>query len=231
MSKTVEEQQRYVIDEGNHKNYKILSEEQARALHKLIKANGAMLSDDERDLIYQLQDRLDKETERVKTLKKMTVGDKPLDELLSRALEKKSKEKFGMSGSDWDVEEDLPELPSQRHIVGYKPEEVVKRYIECWNQQKFGAEFDCFSPTFLKTDRDTYKIARQKFYQSQLALGGMKIQFEKIASSNIVDANADVTAVKTVTIGSQKSKREIDTYVLKLEYGKWFINGVQPVNK
>lgn len=226
MSKAVEEQQRYTIDEDNHKESKILSEEQSRILHKLLKANSAILSDEERDLVYQLQDKLDKETERVKSLKEMTVGDKPLDQLLSQHMEKKAKVKADSDDEEWD--EELPEMPTHRHIVGFKPEEVVQQYIECWNQQKFGAEFDCFSPSFMKTDRDTYKEARQKFFQSQIPLGGMKIVFSGIESSNVMGTEADVTANKTVTVGNQKPKNEKDTYILKLESGKWYINGVKP---
>lgn len=228
MNKAVEEQERYVIDEDNHKEQKILSEEQARIIHKMLKANSAMLSDEERDLIYQLQDRLDKETERVKSLREMKIGDKPLDQLLSKHMEKKSQEKPSSDDSEeWD--EELEDMPTYKHTVGFKPEEVVKQYIECWNQQKFGAEFDCFSPSFMKTDRNTYKEARQKFYQSQLPLGGMRIEFRGIESSNVNGTEADVTAQKSVTIGKQKPKQEKDTYILKLESGRWYINGVKPV--
>ncbi len=230
MTQTTEEQPRYEIDQGNHKEKKILSEEQAKALHKMLKANTAILSDEERDLIYKLQDKLDQETARVKSLQNVKIGSKKLDDLYTESVDKKKQQK-AEQGEGEVAEDELEPLPTYKHTIGFKPDEVVQRYIECWNQQKFGAEYDCFDPNFLKTDRETYKDARQRFYQSQLSLGGMKINFDGIESSDIREEKADVTAEKSVVIGNQKPRREKDTYELELVGGRWVISGVKPVGR
>ena len=55
---SIEEQPRYVIDDGvPQKEIKILSEEQERILTKLLKVAGYALMEDEKKLIFQLQEK------------------------------------------------------------------------------------------------------------------------------------------------------------------------------
>lgn len=227
-----EEQPRYVIDEGmQQKEIKILSEEQSRSLMKLVKAAGHILTEDERKLIGQLQDKLNKETERFQSLRKMTITDKPLDEFLTKF--KKGKGGNQHADSDKDQDEDNAESPSAgptvTHIVGFKPDEVVRRYIECWNQQKFGSEYDCFSRDFLRHDRDAYINARHLSFQQYLGNGGMRITFNEIVSNETIGGESEVIARKTVQIGKRKTQQETDKYRLKLEKGHWVIYAVEPL--
>ncbi|MGC9328936.1 MAG: hypothetical protein ACP5I1_14975 [Candidatus Hinthialibacter sp.] len=238
MSKQIlsEEQPRYVIDDVvKEKEIKILSEEQNNSITKLMKASGHILSEEERDLIAQLQQKLNKETERVKSLRKLTITDKPLDEYLSDYQKgKKNDQKKSGQKNHPPGEEDSEEQPqrksgpSVKHVVGFKPDEVVRRYIECWNQQKFGAEYDCFSRDFLKHDRDAYINARHLSYQQNLSGGGLKINFVETLSSEVYGGEAEVVASKTVQLGNRKPQEEIDRYRLKLERGRWLIYAVEP---
>ncbi len=227
-----EDQPRYVIDEGvPQKEIKILSEEQSRALHKLIKAAGPVLTEEERQLINQLQEKLDKETERVKSLRKITVTDKPLDEYLQRYQKSKGTNQKNIVSDDDDSESDvaISSKPTISHVVGFKPEEVVRRYIECWNQQKFGAEFDCFSRDFLRHDRDAYINARHLSFQQQLGNGGMRISFAEVISNETYGGESEIVAKKTVQIGHRRIQEETDKYRLKLEKGRWLIYAVEPL--
>ncbi len=231
-----EELPRYVIDEGvatAEKETKILPEEQERILMKLIQAAGHSLREEERTLMFRLQEKLQKETERVKALKKINISEKPLDEYLKDIKKKSNNNKHQNKHQvTEDGEEETSErlaAPKQIHIVGFKPEEVVRRYIECWNQQKFGAEYDCFSRSFLSTDRSVYIQARQLFYQQQLSQGGLRITFDEINSSDSAGGESEVIASKTVQSGNKKSETEKDLYRLKLEKGHWVIYSVEPV--
>ncbi len=231
MSKTVltEDQPRYKIDsDTSEKEIKILSEEQERVINKLLKAAGHILNDEERDLIHKLQEKLNRETERVNSLKKVKITDKPLDEYLSDYNKTKGsgiadKGETGLDGEIAPVKE-----KKVTHIVGFKPEEVVRRYIECWNQQKFGAEFDCFSRDFLTHDRSAYINARHLSFQQQMNNGGMRIDFGEIISNETKAGQAEVIASKTITQGNRKPQEETDRYQLKLEKSHWLIVGVQP---
>ncbi|MFB3785663.1 MAG: hypothetical protein ACE15F_04765 [bacterium] len=237
-----EEQPRYIIDEGlpsTQKEIKILSQEQERALQKAIKAAAHTLTDEEKDLLYQLRDKLNRETERVQTLRKVMVTDKPLDVFLTDYQRKKQNNKKHASpgvpadlssnpGANDDPDEEIIPVKT-KHVVGFKPEEVVRRYIECWNQQKFGAEYDCFSRDFLTADREAYINARHMYYQQQLGNGGLIINFKTIEGAETFVGDAEVVAVKTVQQGKRKSQEEKDRYRLKLENGRWVIYSVEPL--
>ncbi|HOJ60338.1 MAG TPA: hypothetical protein PK878_08620 [bacterium] len=238
-----EEQPRYVIDEGlpaSQKEIKILSQEQERALQKAIKNAAHALTEEEKDLLYQLRDKLNRETERVQSLRKITVTEKPLDEFLTDYHRKKQNNKKlntkagthssppSNPGADDQAEEEIAPVKT-KHVVGFKPEEVVRRYIECWNQQKFGAEYDCFSRDFLTADREAYINARHMYYQQQLSNGGLFINFKDIESAETFVGDAEVVAVKTVQQGKRKPQEEKDRYRLKLENGRWVIYSVEPL--
>ncbi len=230
-----EEQPRYVIDEGmpsEETEEKILPEEQERILHKLMKAAGHSLTSEERDLVFRLQDKLKNETNRVKSLKKIKVSDKPFDSYLGKAKKNKNnKPKTSTATQEEEEREKKAPPPRKVHTVGFKPDEVVKRYIECWNQQKFGAEFDCFSRDFLTTDRETYVNARHLFYQQQMSQGGMSVDFGGVESSETFGGDAEVVATKIVAVGNRKPQEETDLYRLKLEKGRWVIYAVEPMER
>ncbi|MDP8244546.1 MAG: hypothetical protein P9L94_10735 [Candidatus Hinthialibacter antarcticus] len=240
-----EDQQRYRIDEDMpEEEIKILSEAQSYALQKLIQNAGHVLSGEEREIVMKLVDKLNLETERFKSLRKMTVGDKPLDAFLSKnPSQPKTKLKVGSTvdggdhskssdgevivEEDGETEERRPE-PKVTHIVGFKPEEVVQRYIECWNQQKFGAEFDCFSRDFMQISREQYIDARHASFKNSLANGGMRVDFKGFDSSDVIGGEAEVIAAKSVKEGNKAEKTERDLYRLKLDHGRWVIYTVQP---
>jgi hypothetical protein len=156
-------------------------------------------------------------------------------------VEPKAKLKVGTVVSDDETDEvegeselddgDEPKERKQKtvtHIVGFKPEEVVKRYIDCWNQQKFGAEFDCFSSDFMQISREQYIDARHASYKNSLANGGMRIDFKGIESSEVIGGEAEIVATKSVKEGNKSEKIEKDLYRLKLDRGRWVIYTVQP---
>jgi len=231
--KSIEDQPRYVIDEGietKKKPMKILSEEQSRILHKLMQHSGHALTGEERDLIFRLQEKLDRETERVQSLRKVTVAEKPLDEYLQKYQQTKSGNNKVNAAPQEENEDSLPETPhspKMKHIVGFKPEEVVQRYIECWNQQKFSAEFDCFHPDFIQAMREDYISARQKFFQQQYNHGGLRIDFGEVLSNSNYGGEAEIIATKRVLQGHRKPYEEKDLYRLKLIRGRWLIDHVE----
>lgn len=227
---SIEEQPRYVIDEGipQEKETKILSEEQEHILLKLLKAGGHMLTSEERDLVYRLQDKLKRETERVKSLRKLTHADKPLDAFLNKLNKEPGNNKVARTTEGAETAEERP-VQKIVQIVGFTPEEVVKHFVECWNQQKFGAEYDCFSRDFMTISRDSYAGARHLYYQQQLNLGGLRIDFGEVITSSILGGDAEVTASKVIQNGNRKPVEERDLYRLRLEKGRWLIYSVEPL--
>ena len=237
-TKLPEDLPRYVIDGDipqSQKETKILSEEQEKILSKLLKVSAHVLNEEERDLMYRLLDKLHQETERVRSLKKMVVHDKPLDTYLGQASKKSNhklmKSEPSFSEPDRD-DEDIPETESPkvqtiRRVVGFSPDEVVKRYIECWNQQKFGAEFDCFSSEFMKIDRETYVQARQTSYLQMLTRGGMRVDFGEIITNAMAGGDAEVVATKITQEPNRKPKEDKDLYRLRIEKGRWVIYRVE----
>ncbi|MFH1743932.1 MAG: hypothetical protein ABIH23_33420 [bacterium] len=221
---TVGEQQRYVIDRDQpQKKVKLLPDEQRRVLEKLIQAGGHVLDPDERGLVQQLFDRLVTEADRLKALRKVAGSDRPLDQVL-RDLRKRE----GLS-EDGRVDEDKPEVRRTTHVVGYRPEEVVKRYLYCWNQQTFGAEYDCFSKSFLSMSREDYVNRRQIVYRQSLAKGGMSQEFGELISVDATGTEAEVRCTKTIRMGTSAETVEKDLYRLHIEDGHWVIYQVEPL--
>jgi hypothetical protein len=238
-TKLPEELPRYIIDSDlpeSQKESKILSEEQELVLNKLLKAGGHVLDQEERDLLNRLMEKLHQETERVRSLRKVVLKDKPLDSYLGKHHKKtnnimkpKSVSRDDEDTEDYDdsFESDNPKSPPVKHIIGFSPEEVVRRYIECWNQQKFGAEYDCFSSDFMQIDRGSYVQARQTSYLQMLSRGGMRIDFGEISSSQMAGGEAEVVATKITQEPNRKPKEDKDLYRLKIEKGHWTIFKVE----
>lgn len=237
-TKLPEDLPRYVIDADvpqAQKETKILSEEQEKVLNKLLKVSSHVLGEEERDLMYRLLDKLHQETERVRSLKKMVVHDKPLDSFLSEVAKKNNhrlpKPESSISDMDKDFDEtpetESPKVQTIRRVVGFSPDEVVKRYIECWNQQKFGAEFDCFSSEFMKIDREAYVQARQTSYLQMLTRGGMRVDFGEIITNTMAGGDAEVIATKITQEPNRKPKEDKDLYRLRIERGRWVIYRVE----
>lgn len=242
---------RYKIDEGQEQETKILPEEQSRILSRLLDKAGHQITGEERELMSRLVKKLDEETQRIKSLKKMTVGEKTLGSYLGQEQKSQSSEKKitrqPIAGSETEAEREAEETePADiseeheveepaprdnhviRHTVGFKPEEVVKRYIECWNQQKFRAEYECFSKDLMPISQEEYVEARQKTYQQELQKGGMRIDFDEIESVDTVGGESEVVATKVIHQGKRKPAKETDIYRLKLENGRWVIYSVLP---
>lgn len=225
---------RYQLE--SEQDVKILSQEQSRCIQKLLGSSGHVLTGEERELVLQLVTKLDQETERVQSLRNMTVADKTLESFLVEDKPGTAKLGAGKStasgtssdGEEPEAEEDSQEEPVIRHVVGFKPEEVVQRYIECWNQQKFRAEFECFSDDFMMIPMEQYIEARQNSYQQEMQRGGQRVEFAGIESSEVIGGEADVVASKTITQGQKQPKTETDRYRLKLESGRWVIYAVEP---
>ena len=218
------QQQRYLIDQDvPQKKVKLLPDEQRRVLEKLLQAGGHVLDPEERGLIQQLFDRLVTETDRLKALRKVAGSDKPLDQVL-RDLRRRE----GLS-EDGGVEEEKPEVRRVTHVVGYRPEEVVKRYLDCWNQQTFGAEYDCFSKSFLNMSREDYINRRQIVYRQTLAKGGMTQNCGEILSVDVSGTEAEVRCSKSIQMGGGAKTEEKDLYRLHIENGHWVIYQVEPL--
>lgn len=241
MANDPENQPRYQLE--GEADVKILSEEQSRGIQKLLANAGHVLTGEERELILKLVEKLDQETARVQNLRKMTVADKSLETFLVESKPSSGKSLLGARKNsspstepEADAEADSPEAEPQeaqdevvRHVIGFRPEEVVQRYIECWNQQKFRAEFECFSRDFMVIPMDQYVEARQNSYQQELQRGGQRIDFTGIESSEVTGNEAEIVATKSVTQGNKQSKTERERYRLTLEKGHWVISSVEPL--
>ncbi len=221
---SVEDQPRYQIEENKSKKVKVLPDEQRRALEKLLKAGGHVLDPDQRGVIQQLVERLTNEAQRLKALRKVAGSDKPLDQVL-RELRKKE----GLEGDGILEDEEEPTVHRVTHTVGYGPEEVVKRYLDCWNQQKFGAEYDCFSKSFINMSREDYINRRQIVYRQELARGGMKQEIGELLGVDVSGTEAEVRCTKVVKSGNQPESVEKDLYRLHIEDGRWVIYKVEPL--
>ncbi len=220
-----ESQPRYVIDQepSRQKKVKILPDEQRKALEKVMQAGGHVLDRDERDVLLQLLDRLNIETDRLKALRKVAGEDRPLDQVL-RELRKKE----GLD-ADGRLQDEEPQIRKTSHVVGYRPEEVVRRYLESWNQQTFGAEYDCFSKSFLNMSREDYINRRQVVYRQTLAKGGMKQRMGDILSVDVSGPEAEVRCTKIIQMGDGKETVEKDLYRLRIENNRWVIYQVEPL--
>ncbi|HPA46947.1 MAG TPA: hypothetical protein PK395_14370 [bacterium] len=222
---TAESQPRYVIDQeqSRQKKVKILPDEQRKALEKVMQAGGHVLDHDERDVLLQLLDRLNTETDRLKALRKVAGDDRPLDQVL-RELRKKE----GLD-ADGRLHDEEPEVRKTTHVVGYRPEEVVRRYLQSWNQQTFGAEYDCFSKSFLNMSREDYINRRQVVYRQTLAKGGMKQKIGDLLSVDMSGTEAEVRCTKIVQMGNAMETVERDLYRLHTENNRWVIYQVEPL--
>lgn len=219
------QQPRYVIDKDHpEKKVKILPEEQRRVLEKLLKTGGHVLDPEERGLMRQLRDRLATESDRLKALRKVAGSDKPLDQVLKDLRRRRGLDAEGR------LKEEEPEVKRVTHIVGYRPEEVVKRYLECWNQQMFGAEYDCFSKSFLSMSREDYINRRQIVYRQTLAKGGMIQRFGELLDVDVSGTEAEVRCTKIIKVGDSKETIETDLYRLHVEEGRWVIYQVEPLS-
>lgn len=219
------QQPRYIIDRDQpQKKVKLLPNEQQRVLEKLLQAGGHVLDPEERGLMQQLSHRLTNESERLRALRKVAGSDKPLDQVL-RSLRRRE----GLD-PEGKLKEEEPEVRRITHVVGYRPEEVVKRYIECWNQQTFGAEYDCFSNSFLSMSREDYINRRQIVYRQTLGKGGMTQEFGELSGVDISGSEAEVRCTKIVRIGGSSETVETELYRLDIENGRWVIYQVEPLS-
>ncbi len=127
--------------------------------------------------------------------------------------------------------QETPE-PENRDIqyLGYKPEEVVKRYIESWNRQMFRAEFDCFSRSFLPMEKDEYVSRRQEMYRQSLGSGGQDQRFGELIEVNSTGYESEVICTKRLKIGNGPDKEERELYRLRIEDGHWVIYYVKPLD-
>jgi hypothetical protein len=221
----VDQQPRYVIErEQPPRKVKILPDEQRRVLEKLLQAGAHVLDPQERGLVQQLSDRLTKEADRLRALRKVAGSDKPLDQVL-RELRRRE----GLDPDGRYKDEEL-EVRRVTHVVGYRPEEVVKRYLGCWNQQTFGAEYDCFSKSFLSMSREDYINRRQVVYRQSLAKGGMTQEFGELLHADVTGTEAEVRCSKIIRVGNSSETVETDLYRLHIEDGRWVIYQVEPVS-
>lgn len=219
------QQPRHVIEKDQReKKIKLLPDEQRRVLDKLVQAGGHVLDVEERGLMQQLHERLATESERLRALRKVAGSDKPLDQVL-RQLRRRE----GLD-SDGRLKEEELEVRRVTYVVGYRPEEVVKRYLGCWNQQTFGAEYDCFSKSFLTMSREDYISRRQLVYRQTLAKGGMRQEFGELLSVDVTGNEAEVRCTKIIKMGDSPETVETDLYRLQIEDGRWVIYRVEPLS-
>jgi hypothetical protein len=107
---------------------------------------------------------------------------------------------------------------------------VVKRYLECWNQQTFGAEYDCFSKSFLSMSREDYISRRQVVYRQTLAKGGMRQGLGELLNVDVSGTEAEVRCTKIIRLGDSVETVETDLYRLHVEDGRWVIYQVEPLS-
>ena len=230
---------RYQIEEaGGQGPAKLLPVEQRRILEKLMKAGAHALEPDERDLMQRLLEKLTEDGNRMRALRTVTGSGKPLDTALRRAnvvgRRVPTAAKEADQGPAGAVDDDGREEPvvttqAENRVVGFKPEEVVKRYIECWNRQMFGAEYECFSRSFLSMPQDDYVSRRQQMFRQELTHGGQDQQFGEFLDVNSTGYEAEVICTKQVRSGNGTPKEERELYRLRIEDGHWVIYYVKPV--
>lgn len=254
MNHSSHETPRYRIDEDVPQvETKLLPVEQARIIEKLVRLGGHSLESSERELMDRLLDRLVEEGDRMRALQAATGAGKPLDTALRKAKatgaptsgnHRSAVEAIGAAatGSGAESLSSAPEPsgpvedemesppPTETRVIGYKPEEVVQRYIECWNRQMFGAEYDCFSRSFLSMPRDDYVARRQQTYRQALGTGGQDMRFIEIVDVSSSGYEAEVVSVKSVREGNRPEQQQREQYRLRVEDGHWVIYFVRPAD-
>lgn len=235
-------------DDGSHGSGKILPLEQRRVLEKLLRMSGHGLEAEEHDLMQKLIEKLTEDAGRIRALQHVTGGGRPLDTALRRSNVVGSSVHSAPSSNsrttsthshpapagtpNHDEEHESPkttEVHPEHFVVGFKPEEVVQRYIECWNKQMFGAEFDCFSRSFLSMDRNDYIARRQQMYRHELGEGGLMQRFGELLSVNTSGYESEVTCSKSIRKGRSPERMEQELYRLRIEDGHWVIYHVRPL--
>lgn len=235
-------------DDGSQGSGKILPLEQRRVIEKLLRMSGHGLESDEHEIMLKLIQKLTEDAGRIRALQHVTGGGRPLDTALRRsnvvgaAVQSAPRQSSGnasihshaahTASSNHDEPPETPktaEVHHEHHVVGFRPEEVVQRYIECWNKQMFGAEFDCFSRSFLSMDRNDYIARRQQMYRHELGDGGLVQRFGELLSVNTSGYESEVTCSKLTRKGQGPERSEQELYRLRIEDGHWVIYHVRPL--
>jgi hypothetical protein len=105
------------------------------------------------------------------------------------------------------------------------PVDTVKKYIMAWNQKAFAAEFECFSPSYLKMKKEDYVERRMATYLTYNRRGDFKQDFGQVLKKHIEGNKAEILCTRMVR-EFHMPNRYLDLYQLRLEDGKWRIRGV-----
>ena len=116
--------------------------------------------------------------------------------------------------------------PQEAAAPAEKPQFVVKRYIESWNQMDFEAEAACLAPDMLNGSRQQY-VARRKTVFDNLAQAGMVPQyyFLRLNRQSMGDDDAEVDCMRAEV--DSVGRREVRQQFALRRYGdEWKITSV-----
>lgn len=104
--------------------------------------------------------------------------------------------------------------------------DVVRNYVEAWNQQAFGVEYDCFHAGLFNMTREEYADLRSAVYKKTCVKRIITQKIERIYREEI---KGDVCEVSLIRIYNTQKKitRFAEMYKLKKENSVWKIQEVE----
>jgi DNA-binding response OmpR family regulator len=109
------------------------------------------------------------------------------------------------------------------------PEDVVKRFVESWNNQQFELEYDCLASRLAFTSKQEYVGRRRSYFAELNSREDHRQLVQRIASKKVSGSTAQVEIVRLDTEGNSRRLTK-ESYILVQEDGKWKINAVKAGN-
>lgn len=106
------------------------------------------------------------------------------------------------------------------------PEDVVKRFVESWNNQQFELEYDCLATRLAFTTKQEYVQRRHSYFTELNSREAHRQLVQRVANKKVSGTTAQVEIVRLDTEGNSRRLTK-ESYILIQEEGKWKINAVK----
>lgn len=189
-----------------------VEEEQIALLGKMLIHSSKHLTDREKELFDLLVETLNQKVERRHRLEQRTglLRSRPAEEVDARI--------------PTDVEEQQYRAKMQA-LRSLSPDEVVRRFVECWNQPDFEMEFACLSSNFTKGPRhdesmSEYAARRMQKYRERM---GTSCEQKRVEHVRVLKAEGGQALVESIEIYQGSSDNTVfqRNYQMVFEDGSW----------
>lgn len=198
-----------------------IEEEQIHLLGKMLLHSSDHLTTRERELFDHLVETLNQRVERRRRLERQ-----------SGLLRSRGDEAEGHGPTDVEEQQYRAKMHSLRNL---SPDEVVKRFIECWNGGDFELEYACLSTNFSKGVRpgesmSDYVTRRQQKHNERR---GTSCEEKRVEYTRTVRSEGGQSEVETmeVYVGAKEETAFQRRYMLAFEDGSWKVRDFANLNQ